>query len=87
MKIIVDEWGDDVKPHSTHMGKTGGWFQITDLVPNETYSVGAVFEGGDPKEDGDYFTPEFFGFEIIDLKKQAQDAADWRQEAFNLWCE
>lgn len=67
-KIIVDEWGDVVRPYSTHMGRNGGWFQITDLAPDDQYSVGAVFEGGDPEEDGDYFTPGFFGFKVEESK-------------------
>mgnify|MGYP000027953418 CR=1 FL=1 len=87
MKTIVDQWGDPVKPWSLHLGLNGGWYQITDLAPEDRFAVGAVFEGGDPEEDGDYFTPDAFGFEIHDTEKKPEDAGDWRQEAFKLWCE
>ena len=91
MKQIVDDWGDPVKPYSLHMvlkgPRVGSMMQITDLAPDEDFPIGAVFEGGDPEEDGDYFRPDLFGFEIRDLKQEAENASDWRQEAFKLWCE
>lgn len=65
---LVDEWGDPVKPWSTHMMNDGSYWTITDIChkgDNDGFEVGAVFEGGDPEEDGDYFTPTAFGFEWV----------------------
>ena len=67
-KIIVDEWGEMVKPHSVHQGKDGGWYEITDLCPEERYPVGAVFEEGCEDDEGDYFTAEFLRMEVKNVQ-------------------
>lgn len=67
MKKIVDSFGFDVKPWEVLQGRDGHWYSVTDLVPEDpVFTVGAVFEGGDPEEEGDYFAASFFHCEVIE---------------------
>jgi len=67
MKVIVDTWGERVKPWATVMGRDGAYYTVTDLAPQDKFQVGAVFEGGCADDDGDFFTADFFDLKIIDL--------------------
>ena len=86
MKVIVDAWGDRVKPWDPVQARDGAWYTITDLVPeDERFQVGAVFEGGCEDDDGDFFPASFFDLKVIEM--DCDDPSGWRQEAFKQWAE
>lgn len=76
MKTIKDQWGEAVKPYSTHMDRQGRYWTITDLAPDEEFPIGAAPEGADLEEDGDYFPASTFWFQIEDDQREE----DERQE-------
>lgn len=85
MKIVVDGWGEPLKPWDTVMSRNGSYWTVIDLTPEgPDFQVGAVFEGGCPEEDGDYFKADFFFCKVIE-KRAEPDVNDWRQEALDLW--
>lgn len=66
MTKIVDEWGEPVKTGRTYQARNGSWFEVTEFDLSGTYPVGAVFEGGDMEESGDFYRPAFFGFTLVE---------------------
>jgi len=69
MKIIVDEWGEKVRPNETLQALDGSWKTVTDLCPDaEQWQIGAVPEGGCEDDDGDYHPAWYFRCRVEEMQ-------------------